>query len=190
MLHPNLATGLLVLLSLGHTGLHAQSKHVLIIGLDGVRTDALKLAHTPNIDSLVATGAVTWDAFAGGAFDPSDPTHQATSSGPGWSSMLTGVWVDKHGVSDNSFGGNDLANYPHFFAHVKAAIPSHYLSSIVHWDPINDNCLPGISRYVGHFGFLAERCCGSAAGREADSPRQCRVIKCRGDSASTRRRSP
>jgi len=151
MLHPNLATGLLVLLSLGHTGLHAQSKHVLIIGLDGVRTDALKLADTPNIDALVATGAVTWDAFAGGAFEPSDPTHQATSSGPGWSSILTGVWVDKHGVSDNSFGGNNLANYPHFFAHVKAALPSNYLSSIVNWDPINDNLLapfPGLADFT------------------------------------------
>ena len=26
-----------------------------------------------------------------------------TISGPGWSSILTGVWADKHGVLDNDF---------------------------------------------------------------------------------------
>ena len=131
--------------------LHAQSKHVLIIGLDGVRTDCLKQAHTPSIDGLVAQGAVSWDAFAGGAFAASDPTHQATSSGPGWTSILTGVWVDQHGVSDNGFGGNDLVNHPHLFAHVRAAQPAAYLSSIVHWDPINDQLLapfPGLADFT------------------------------------------
>jgi len=31
--------------------------------------------------------------------------HQGSepSSGPGWSSILTGVWADKHGVDGNSF---------------------------------------------------------------------------------------
>ena len=38
-----------------------------------------------------------------------------TVSGPGWSSMLTGVWADKHGVHDNSFKGANYAKHPHFF---------------------------------------------------------------------------
>ena len=114
---------------------------VLIIGLDGVRADALRLAPTPNIDGLIQAGAVTWTAFVGGALSSADPTHQATSSGPGWASILTGVWVDKHGVSDNSFQGNNLAAYPHFFAHVRNARPNANLASIVHWDPINTQLL-------------------------------------------------
>ncbi|HET6415506.1 MAG TPA: hypothetical protein VFG22_04370, partial [Polyangiales bacterium] len=63
----------------------------------------LQQASTPVLDDLVANGAVTYDAFAGG--EPGTPTEQATFSGPGWSSILTGVWVDKHGVTDNSFDG-------------------------------------------------------------------------------------
>ena len=127
------------------------TRHVLVIGLDGVRADALREANTPSIDSLIATGAVTWRAFAGGALDAADPTHQATSSGPGWTSILTGVWTDKHGVVDNSFAGQNLANYPHVFAHVRAAQPSAVLASIVHWAPINVQLLapfPGLADFT------------------------------------------
>ena len=35
-----------------------------------------------------------------------------TISGPGWSSILTGVWADKHGVHDNSFNGHALRGVP------------------------------------------------------------------------------
>lgn len=112
------------------------NKHTLVIGIDGVRPDALQFANTPNLDNLIATGAVTYDAFAGGVLGTA--TQQATSSGPGWSSILTGVWVDKHGVSSNSFAGRDYTNYPHFFSRIHETNPNAYLSSIVVWDPIND----------------------------------------------------
>ena len=130
---------------------HTQSPKVLIIGLDGVRADALREANTPAIDSLIATGAVSWRAFAGGALDAADPTHQATSSGPGWTSILTGVWKDKHGVVDNSFAGQNLANFPHMFAHIRAAKPNAVLASIVHWAPINVQLLapfPGLADFT------------------------------------------
>jgi membrane-anchored protein YejM (alkaline phosphatase superfamily) len=34
----------------------SQPRKVLIIGIDGVRTDALQQANTPNIDALIASG--------------------------------------------------------------------------------------------------------------------------------------
>ncbi len=123
---------------------------VLIIGLDGVRSDAMRLATTPNINGLIDTGTVSWTAFAGGALASSDPTHQLTSSGPGWSSILTGVWVNHHGVADNSYAGSNFANYPHFFSHARAAMPTANLASIVHWSPINTQMLdpfPGLATY-------------------------------------------
>ena len=63
-------------------------KKVLLIGLDGVRVDILAQAHTPNIDALIANGTFSGEA----------QTRPPTVSGPGWSSMLTGVWGDKHKV--------------------------------------------------------------------------------------------
>ena len=77
------------------------SKHALVIGIDGVLVDGLMAADTPVMDSLAHAGAYTWNAFAGGLVG--EPSQQATSSGPGWSSILTGVWFDKHNVPNNDF---------------------------------------------------------------------------------------
>ncbi|MCP5022964.1 MAG: hypothetical protein GY930_14475, partial [bacterium] len=122
------------------------SRHLLIIGIDGVRPDALREAHTPHLDRLAWNGRTSWQAIAGGA--AGDATQQATSSGPGWSSILTGVWVDQHKVVDNNFEYNNLKRYPHFFARIRKARPAADLASIVHWNPINDHLLkpfPGMA---------------------------------------------
>lgn len=114
----------------------SSTKHVLVIGLDGVRADALREASTPNIDALIAEGAVSYDAFAGGELGAS--TEQPTWSGPGWSSILTGVWIDKHGVDFNLFEGSRFDEYPHFFRRIREQQADAYLSSFVTWGPINE----------------------------------------------------
>ncbi len=68
-------------------------RRVLVIGLDGVRSDALAIATTPTIDRLVAEGAWTFDA--------STQRSTIAKSAPGWASILTGVDADKHGIQDN-----------------------------------------------------------------------------------------
>ncbi|MFT5200002.1 MAG: endonuclease/exonuclease/phosphatase family metal-dependent hydrolase [Planctomycetota bacterium] len=128
-----------------------QSRHVLIIGIDGVRPDALQDASTPNLTQLAWEGRTSWQAIAGGGAGDDDPTRQATSSGPGWSSILTGVWVDKHGVVNNAFENNNLKQYPHLFARIRDARPDAQLASIVHWNPINDHLLkpfPGLANHI------------------------------------------
>jgi hypothetical protein len=111
----------------------AQTKKVLMIGIDGARPDALAAAATPNIDALIAAGS----------YSDLAQTGDVTSSGPGWSSMLTGVWRDKHEVDDNGFGGHDLAGYPHFFTRIKEADPTLYCASFVRWVPIHTFILSG-----------------------------------------------
>jgi hypothetical protein len=123
------------LASCGSDASAPKSKHVLVVGVDGLLVAGLRQASTPTLDGLVANGAVTYDAFAGGELGTS--TEQATFSGPGWSSILTGVWVDKHGVTDNSFDGARFDEYPHFFARVREESPDAYLSSFVSWQFIN-----------------------------------------------------
>lgn len=113
-----------------------ESRHVLIIGIDGVRPDALRKAETPNLDALIAGGAVSYDAYAGG--ERRTVTQQATSSGPGWSSILTGVWLDKHNVPNNDFSDPNFDEYPCLFTRIRELRPDAVLASIVNWTPIND----------------------------------------------------
>lgn len=86
---------------------------VLLIGVDGLRPDALPEAATPNIDALVAEGAYSFSARTG--------IH--TVSGPGWSNILTGAWENKHGVKDNSFKGALYQQYPTLISRVEKYKP-------------------------------------------------------------------
>ncbi len=117
----------------------SRTKHAIVIGIDGLRVDALQQASTPVLDALIVDGTVTYEAFAGGVLGT--PTEQMTWSGAGWSSILTGVWVDKHGVDFNVFDDARFEEYPHFFARIREENPDAYLSSFVTWAPINDSIL-------------------------------------------------
>ncbi|MBW2162473.1 MAG: alkaline phosphatase family protein [Deltaproteobacteria bacterium] len=130
---------ILFLASCGGDSNTSKTKHALVIGIDGLRVDALQQVSTPHLDALIADGTVTYDAFAGGVLGA--PTEQGTWSGPGWSSVLTGVWIDKHGVEFNGFLAPLFDEYPHFFARIRELEPDAYLSSFVTWGPINESIL-------------------------------------------------
>ena len=109
------------------------ASRVLWIGLDGCRPDALQKTETPHLDSLKKTGAWSYSTrIQGNRYQKSD-----TSSGPGWSSFLTGVWADKHGVNDNSFKGRQYEKYPHVFQRIKERWPAAFTASFVDWEPID-----------------------------------------------------
>ncbi|HEY4311362.1 MAG TPA: alkaline phosphatase family protein [Pirellulales bacterium] len=110
----------------------AKVKKLLFIGIDGCRFDSIEAANAPNLDRLMAEGCYDPDCqILGDRFTGND-----TISGPGWSSILTGVWADKHGVMDNDFKVKHYEQYPHFFAHLKEKQPDAYTVSIVSWIPI------------------------------------------------------
>lgn len=110
---------------------HAESRaaKVLILGIDGLRADALAAVGPPAhaIRQLMDSGCYTYQAHTGAK----------TVSGPGWSSILTGVWLDKHNVPDNEFKNPNYKEYPHFFARVREARPALRLASIVDWQEID-----------------------------------------------------
>lgn len=113
---------------------HTKSRRVLIIGVDGTRPDALAKAKTPHLDRLIENGAFTDSAqILGSRYQEND-----TISGPGWSSILTGVWADKHGVYDNSFRGRKYEIFPHFFKHLKRSRPEAETISLASWEPISE----------------------------------------------------
>lgn len=104
----------------------AGSRHVLVIGIDGIRPDVLAEVPTPNLDALAASGVFREDARTG----------FPTVSGPGWSSFLTGVWPDKHGVRDNSFEGSRYDAYPDFLTRIERQVPQLETFAAADWRPL------------------------------------------------------
>jgi predicted AlkP superfamily pyrophosphatase or phosphodiesterase len=123
------------------------NRHVILFGIDGCRSDALKLAveagKAPNISALIQSGTVTWNAYAGGELDK--PTQQATYSGPGWSSIFTAVWHDKHGVTDNSFRGDNFNRYPNFMDRLHAVHPAADQVSLISWPPLHESLIKPVN---------------------------------------------
>jgi len=103
-------------------------KKVLIIGIDGCRPDAITAAYTPNLDALMANATYSLDARNTGI----------TRSGPGWTSMLTGVWENKHNVVDNTFNTYNYADYPHLFKRIEDYNSKYKTVSVTQWHPINN----------------------------------------------------
>lgn len=137
----------------GSQAADAQTKKSLFFGIDGLGYGELgfSVASTPFMDSLIDgswqagyRGAYSDQAFAGGVLGT--PTEQITVSGPGWSTMLTGVWTDRHGVTGNgsSFANGDYANNPPYLATLKESIPSLTTVSHVYWPPIDDYIMDSI----------------------------------------------
>ncbi|UCC72528.1 MAG: alkaline phosphatase family protein [Gemmatimonadota bacterium] len=108
-------------------------KKVLVIGIDGVRPDVLAEVHTPAIDALAAEGA----------FDGRIQTKAQTRSGPGWSSMLTGVWPDKHRVTSNDFTPNNYAMYPDFLTRLELIDGQFSTFAVVDWAPLGSEASGG-----------------------------------------------
>ncbi|MDP3698496.1 MAG: alkaline phosphatase family protein [Nanoarchaeota archaeon] len=112
------------------------TKKVLLIGVDGLRPDALQVAATPYIDSLVTEGAYSFAARTG----------EYTISGPGWSNILTGVWENKHGVKDNTFQGVDYQKYPTVFTHLEKYRPELNTAALASWGEITDSIATAADR--------------------------------------------
>ncbi|MES2924694.1 MAG: alkaline phosphatase family protein [Verrucomicrobiota bacterium] len=117
-------------------------KRVLIIGIDGCRSDALQAADAPNIRALMAAGVTTWTGTAGGELN--GVTQQSTVSGPGWTTILTGRYANVHGVTGNATapydtpGGYQVSQAPHFAKRLKELVPTSSFSSVVSWNWIED----------------------------------------------------
>ncbi len=114
----------------GHGG---HKRKVLVIGIDGCRADALKQemdsGHAPNMLALCNTGFYTLDSW-----------HlDITVSGPSWSSIMTGVYHEKHGVTGNTYGGSNYNQYPYFPTHAKEIDTSFKCIQYTEWAPMSNN---------------------------------------------------
>lgn len=119
----------------------------LVIGVDGMGSYGLEAATTPNMHAIKNgtwatgySGASALAAFAGGTVGTA--TEQPTLSGPGWSSIQTGVWKNNHGVTNNdsTFANGNFAAYPSYLKLIESQFTSSVQTSgIVAWNPIDTN---------------------------------------------------
>lgn len=95
--------------------------HVLVVGVDGARFDALHDAEA--IRSLGALTPVMID----------EGTH--SWSGPCWATIATGVPMAQHNVVGNDLTGHRLADYPDFLTvATRAGLPT--LLAVSGWPPL------------------------------------------------------
>jgi len=108
----------------------AQEKKVLIIGIDGLMPEAVKLPEMLHVNSLYEgeNGFLTYGY-----------TEDLTFSGPSWSSILHGVHRDRHEVDSNQYHGHDFSDYPHVLKRLKAHNPDLYTAAFVTWSLLQNN---------------------------------------------------
>ncbi|MFJ4715639.1 alkaline phosphatase family protein [Streptomyces sp. NPDC088785] len=109
----------------------ARTPKVLVIGLDGTLLNRIKDADAPRLKALMAAGLTAPSALYANPLAP-------TLSGPGWSTLITGVWPDKHNVKDNDFTGHRFAQYPDFLTRIETAKPALSTYAVSSWAPLTD----------------------------------------------------
>ncbi|KUM70599.1 phosphodiesterase [Streptomyces griseorubiginosus] len=129
--------------------------------MDGLRYDLLTRspAVAPVLHGLMAAGAHGTSLLPYGEVDGQAPDGPSTSmaytdSGPGWSSVLTGVWPDRHGVRGNDFAGADYARYPDFLSRAGTARRRLRTAAAVSWPELirRGTLGPAVGRRVRYDG--------------------------------------
>ncbi|WP_237607522.1 alkaline phosphatase family protein [Roseimaritima sediminicola] len=149
---------------------------VLLIGIDGFRVDAFQAAHTPHLDALAEDGIIDLQT----SVISEDVRQSDTISGPGWTTFLSGVWADRHGVVDNTFKGRDRERGPHVFTLVKQQRPELQTASFLDWTPLGDHVVrdadlnviatpnKAVNEYVGMDRSLATMAAATLRERPVD----------------------
>ena len=109
-------------------------RHVLVIGVDGMSPDGIRMAETPNMDRLMAEGSYTLHARA----------VLPSSSSPNWASMIMGAGPEQHGITSNEWekdrytlpfcAVNEFQHFPTIFYLVDKANPVAEIGAIYHWE--------------------------------------------------------
>lgn len=102
---------LFLLLTAAQAPLNAPSespRKAVFILLDGIPADVIERVPTPILDEIAGAGGYT-RAYVGG--ERGGFTETPTVSAPGYMSLLTGTWANKHNVRGNS---NQSPNYEYW----------------------------------------------------------------------------
>ena len=106
-----------------------QSQSVVLFVVDGLRSDGLKQANTPYMDSLMNSGAHTFEAR----------TIMPSITLPCMASMLLGTGSELHGITTNAW--TPIAPIPSIIDIVHSA--GKTTASFYNWEPLRDLSKPG-----------------------------------------------
>jgi predicted AlkP superfamily pyrophosphatase or phosphodiesterase len=119
----------------------APARKAVFILLDGIPADVIERVPTPALDAIAAAGGYA-RAHVGGELG--GPTQTPTVSAPGYMSLLTGTWANKHNVRGNS---NQSPNYEYWnlFRIVETVEPARRTALFSTWTD-NRTVLIGLGR--------------------------------------------
>lgn len=133
---------LVALLLLGRSSAVAQvPRKAVFILLDGIPADVIERVPTPTLDAIAAAGGYT-RAYVGG--ERGGATQTPTISAPGYMSLITGTWANKHNVWGNN---NQSPNYAYWnlFRIVETVEPARRTALFSTWTD-NRTVLIGLGR--------------------------------------------
>ena len=110
-----------------------KTRKVLYLIVDGARGWSVRDANAPNVMSLLKNSTYSWNSLS----------DSLGTNGNGWADLMTGVKKNKHKITDDSFAGNQLAQYPVIFQRIKASRPETRIASFASSTIFKDNLTTG-----------------------------------------------
>lgn len=120
--------GLLFIIGLTLQAQNKVKKAIYII-MDGIPTDIIHKASTPNLDRIESEG-VFLNSYVGG--ERGGYSQTPTISSNGYASLATGTWANKNNVWDNNLAAPNY-NYPSIFKLYKDAFPEGKIGIYSTW---------------------------------------------------------
>ena len=115
-----------------------KTKRIILIGIDGLSTDGIQCAKTPNLNRLIKDGAFTLKARG----------VMPTVSAPNWGSMLCGAGPEQHGITNNGWTTRNhtieptIADkdgyFPSIFTVIRNQIPDAKTAIFYDWKELMD----------------------------------------------------
>ncbi|MEN8248864.1 MAG: alkaline phosphatase family protein [Bacteroidota bacterium] len=115
-----------------------KEKRVILIGIDGLSTDGIQIANTPNLNRLIRDGAFTLKARG----------VMPTVSSPNWGSMLCGAGPEQHGITKNGWTtsnytvepttADEEGYFPSIFTLIKDQMPGARTAMFYDWEGLGD----------------------------------------------------
>jgi hypothetical protein len=105
------------------------AQKVVFVHIDGVPADVIEKLPTPHLDTIAAAGGYT-RAYVGG--EKGGYSQTPTISAPGYNTLLTGTWGNKHNVWDNAIKEPNY-HYWSLFRFVEEAAPQKKTAVFSTW---------------------------------------------------------
>lgn len=128
-----------------------KTKRVVLISLDGICVAGFQQAKTPNLDALLAQGALSIETRV----------VMPSVTLPNWTSHLTGSGPEQHGIVSNnwtidkhklpSVDVDEDGYYPSVFKVLKDAVPNMKTAFYYNWGPLIN---PYNKKYIDEPSFL------------------------------------